>query len=566
MTTVEALQPAIIYLGAGLAAAFASQAARLSPIVGYLVAGLIIGPSGFRLVHENETTAFLAELGVVFLLFDIGLHFSLREVRTRGSDILLLAPLQIGLCGLAFAMLALLLGFDAPVALVIGTSLALSSTAVVMRILSDRNLPGGPMGRSATAVLVAQDIAAIFLLVFAASLGESADVMGLSMAISLGKAALALAVALLAGRFIIRPLFRSLAATNNQEAFTVVALFIVLAASAGTARMGLSLTLGAFLAGMAISDTPYRHVVQNEVKPFQGLLLGLFFMSVGMGVNLPAMAAIWPAVLLTALVIVILKTVMTFAAARLNRWGLPGATQLGFLLSQGSEFTLVLVALPAVHAAMPPAWGDVIVAAVALTLVAAPIWTALGLHIARLLAERSKADPVTPEDAEDRPVLVFGMTEEGRFAVDALRDHDIPHVAIDSDPERFVSAASDGYQVIYGDPRDRRLMESLGAAQARAVVLGAPRFADPVAATADGRASALPAKRFVAVSTLADREAHARLGMRAYMALAEPRGVELATDLLSELGVERAAIAAWLADQADRRGLVESEEPAPEAA
>jgi CPA2 family monovalent cation:H+ antiporter-2 len=317
---------------------------------------------------------------------------------------------------------------------------------------------------------------------------------------------------------------------------------------------------------MAISDTPYRHVVQGEVKPFQGLLLGLFFMSVGMGVNLPAMAAIWPAVLLTALVIVILKTVMTFSAARLNRWGVPGATQLGFLLSQGSEFTLVLVALPAVHRAMPPAWGDVIVAAVALTLVAAPIWTALGLHIARLLAVRSKADPVTPEDVDESPVLVFGMTEEGRFAVDALRDHDIPHVAIDSDPERFVSAASDGYQVIYGDPRDRRLMESLGAAHARAVVLGAPRFADPAAATADGRASALPPKRFVAVNNVADREAHANLGMRAYMALAEPRGVELATDLLSELGVERPAIAAWLADQADRRGLVDNDEPEPEAA
>src|ERR1700760_4342116 len=120
MTTVEALQPAIIYLGAGLAAAFASQAARLSPIVGYLVAGLIIGPSGFSAVHENETTTFLAELGVVFLLFDIGLHFSLREIRTRRSDILILAPLQIGLCALAFAMLGLLIGLDAPLALVIG--------------------------------------------------------------------------------------------------------------------------------------------------------------------------------------------------------------------------------------------------------------------------------------------------------------------------------------------------------------------------------------------------------------------------------------------------------------
>ncbi len=386
------------------------------------------------------------------------------------------------------------------------------------------------------------------------------------MAISLGKAVVALGVALLAGRFVIRPLFRSLAATNNQEAFTVVALFIVLAASAGTSRAGLSLTLGAFLAGMAISDTPYRHVVQSEVKPFQGLLLGLFFMSVGMGVNLPAMAAIWPAVLLTALIIVALKTVMTFAAARLNRWSTPGATQLGFLLSQGSEFTLVIVALPAVRMAIPGAWADVIVAAVALTLVAAPIWTALGLHIARLLAERAKADPVTAEDPDEHPVLVFGMTEEGRFAVDALRDHDIPYVAIDSDPERFVSAASDGYQVIYGDPRDRRLMESLGADRARAVVLSAPRFITGQAAAIDGHLVFPPARRFVAVDSLADRDLQARHGVRAHMTLAEPRGVELATDLLGEMGVEQPAITAWLADQADRRGLLERDEPAAEVA
>jgi Kef-type K+ transport system membrane component KefB len=166
--------------------------------------------------------------------------------------------------------------------------------------------------------------------------------------IVLGKAVVALVLAILAGRFVVRPLFQSLAATNNRETFTVVALFIVLAASAATARADLSLTLGAFLAGMAVSDTPYRHVVQNEVKPFSGLLLGLFFMSVGMGVNLPAMAAIWPAVLLTALVIVIVKTVVVFAAARLNGWAIPGATQLGFLLSQGSEFTLVVVGIASI--------------------------------------------------------------------------------------------------------------------------------------------------------------------------------------------------------------------------
>ena len=218
MTAAEVLQPAIIYLGAGLASALASRAVRLSPIVGYLVAGVIIGPSGFGLVENNDTAKFLAQLGVVFLLFDIGLHFSVREIRTRRDDMMGLAPLQIILCGLAFAGIGWGLGFSLPIAIIVGASLALSSTAVVARILEDRKQPGCPMGRSATAVLVAQDIVAIFILVFAASLGATPNIVGIDLLFALAMAIVALVVALLAGRFVVRPLFRSLAATDNREA------------------------------------------------------------------------------------------------------------------------------------------------------------------------------------------------------------------------------------------------------------------------------------------------------------------------------------------------------------
>lgn len=567
MTAVETLQPAIIYLGAGLAAALASRAVRLSPIVGYLVAGVVIGPSGFGLVQNNETSHFLADLGVVFLMFDIGLHFSLREIRTRRDDMIGLAPLQIILCGGVFGGIGYLLGFAWPVAALVGISLALSSTAVVARILDDRNQPACPMGRSATAVLVAQDIVAIFILTFAASLGGDPNMLGMEALFVLGKAVLALALAILAGRFVVRPLFKSLAATDNRETFTVVALFIVLAASAASARAELSLTLGAFLAGMAVSDTPYRHVVQNEIKPFGGLLLGLFFMSVGMGVNVPAMGYIWPAVLLTALVIMIVKTVVVFAAARLNGWGVPGATQLGFLLSQGSEFTLVVVGIASISIAMPGNWASVITAAVALTLIAAPIWTALGLHIAKQIAERSKSVTSNAADAaEESPVLVFGMTPEARLAADALRDNHIPYVAVESDPERFVMAASDGYTIVFGDAKDTRLMETIGAARASAIVLGASGLAAPQITPPPG---AKQPPRFVAVATGSERVRQAGMGFRAHLAHAEPRGVELITDLLTELGLEKKAIAAWIAGEIERRGLIgqqDEEEPEPEAA
>jgi CPA2 family monovalent cation:H+ antiporter-2 len=567
MTAVETLQPAIIYLGTGLAAALASRAVRVSPVVGYLVAGLVIGPSGFGLVQNNETAHFLAELGVVFLLFDIGLHFSLGEMRRRRRDMIGLAPLQIVLCGLAFALVGAAFGFPWPVAVLVGVSLALSSTAVVSRLLADRNQPACPMGRSATAVLVAQDVVAIFILTFAASLGTNSNLLGPEALFVVGKAVIALAVAILFGRFVVRPFFEALAATGNREAFTVVALFIVLAASAATAMADLSLTLGAFLAGMALSDTPYRQVVQAEIKPFAGLLLGLFFMGVGMGVNLPAMAFIWPAVLTTALAILIVKTVVVFIAARLNGWAMPGATQLGFLLSQGSEFTLVVVGTASIAAAMPGTWSGVITAAVALTLVAAPIWTALGLHIAHLLAERSRTAVVDAEDlAEDKPVLIFGMTAEGRLAADALRDHDIPYLAVDADPDRFVSASSDGYTIVFGDARDQKLMEGLGAGRARAIVVGARGLGAVVMFGSAAPTQGSPPS-FLAVENSIDRKQQLANGWRAFLARAEPRGVELVTALLTELGVGQKEIALWIANELDRRGLADRpQEPEPEAA
>jgi monovalent cation:proton antiporter-2 (CPA2) family protein len=553
LTAAEALQPPIIYLGAGLAAAFAARAAHISPIIGYLIAGVIIGPSALGAVAQNDTTHFLAELGVAFLLFEIGLHFSLKDIRTRREDILQLATVQIALCGAAFALIGWLLGFRISTAVVVGVSVALSSTAIVVRVLEDRNKPGCPIARSATAVLIAQDIAAIFILTLAASINSKPADMGREVAIALALGLLALGVAIAAGRFLIRPLFRSLAATNNQEAFTAVALFLVIAAAAATERIGLSLTLGAFLAGMAISDSPYRHIIQNEIKPFQGLLLGLFFMSVGMGVNLPSMLQIWPAVVLTAIAIMAVKTGLVFLAARINRWSSPSATQLSFLLSQGSEFTLVVVGIPAVAVSTPGNWSSVLVSAIALTLVVAPLWAALGQHLGRILAERSKADPVAaPEPGEEKPVLIFGMTAEGRTVADALGDHDFHYLAIEPDPERFVSAATDGYDVIYGDARDLTLMDTVKASTARAIVLGATRFVVPQTLVQPGGKVSQGPGRFVAVDTAAERVRYAGLGLRAHLSMAQPKGLELAADILSHLGVEPDAIAAWVAERTGR--------------
>lgn len=552
-TPIDALQPAIILLGTGVAAAFAARSLKISPIVGYLLAGVIIGPHLAGIMAESPTTRLLAELGVVFLLFDIGLHFSLAEVRESRRDMIGLAPAHMLLTGAGFVLLLRALGLDWPPALVLGASLGLSSTAVVSRLLADRQIGSCPVGRSAMTVLVFQDIVAIFLLILAGSLDGQEGSVPLLLALALGKSAIALAAALLAGRFLVRPAFRLLAASHNQEAFTAVALLLVLASAFATALAGLSLTLGAFLAGLALSDNPYRHQVMMEVQPFRGLLLSMFFINVGLAIDLPALIGALPLVLAATLILLAGKTLLGLLAARLNGWSLPGATQLGFLIGQGSEFTLVMASLAAVSGAVEPRLLSVIVAAVALSLAIAPFWNTAGLALSRRLVRAGRAAPDMPAPQGERPVLVYGLTPAGRLAIDALRHFERPYIALESDPQRFVAAISDGYHGAFGDAADLRLIDLVGASHARALVIGVPRFEISRDLTPIVRERYPDMTRFVSVETPEDVVRFRALGMEPHLSRTAPLGIELAAALLAGLGVEEADIAEWVATQRDRR-------------
>lgn len=565
LTTTDILLPTLTLLGFGAAAALACRALKISPIIGYLIAGVIIGPHALGLLEDNDVTQLLAELGVVFLLFDIGMHVSMRELKESRSDLLGLAPAHFVLSGAVFTLIAYLLGLSLPVAIAIGASLALSSTAVVARVLAERGLNSCPLGRASVHILIFQDIVAIFLLIFASALGEDAASLPVIMAMAAGQALIAFACALLAGRYLLGPFFRLLASTRNEEVFTAVTLLLVLGAATATFVMGLSLTLGAFLAGLAVSGTAFRHQIQTESGPFRGLLLSFFFISVGMVIDLPALFANLPLVLAIAVSILVLKTAAGYIAARINRWSVPGATQLSFLLAQGSEFTLVILAMLSVVSAalvgagaaplFDPVVETVTVAAIAFSLALAPFWADAGMRLSRQLAKRLKdaAPQATASGSPTgRPVIVFGMTPAGRLAVDALSEHDIPYVALDSDPDRFLAATADGYKVTFGDAANLKLIEAIGMTHARAVVIGAPRY-DVSRALTPALATQFPGIiRFVAVTGPEDVERFSALGMRAYLSATQPQGIEMATDLLRTLEVEEADVRDWLADQADR--------------
>jgi CPA2 family monovalent cation:H+ antiporter-2 len=558
MEQVHALAPVILLLLVGILGIALLRPLGLSPIVGYLAAGLILGPHALGLVPDSETTHLLAELGVVFLLFDIGLHFSLQSIWDARRDILGLGPLQILLCGLAFGAIAAALGYVTHYAIILGGMLALSSTAVVVQTLAERGQQNCPVGLTGTAILIFQDICAIFILILATSLEDagSAPEGALAVAVSAAalKAAIAFMAAVLIGRYAIKPLFRLLARSRNEEIFTAIALLIILATAAATGGAGLSLTLGAFLGGMIISETPYRQVIQTEARPFRALLLGFFFITVGMSLDWRVLLADWAQIVVFLAALIALKAVLVAIAARAFGWSTPGSVQLGFLLAQGSEFAFVIVAMPAVRATLGERALGVIVTGVAASLALTPTLAALGHQLARMLRRRAAAVPageITPR-ASIAPVVVFGMGDVGRCVADALEANEVPYDAVEMDHDRFLAASADGYPVAFGDAGDVRLMETLALAERSAVVVTVVRYELSKALTPIVRDRYPDLIRFIAVDDDADRARFEALGMRAVVNRSTPRGLELAAAVLRVQGVDEDKVLAWMQRQQER--------------
>lgn len=550
---LSALIPVITLLALGVAAAVGSRAVGFNPIVGYLVLGLGLGAAGMGVAFDTGTISTLAELGVVFLLFDIGLHFSLGHVRAQAGDIFGFGPVQV-LAGTAgIGLVAFLSGLPLLPAAIVGATLALSSTAVVAGLIAERHQQGCPVGLTATAILVFQDVAAIFLLIVAGALGSGAALLP-ALGLALVKAAAAFGVAVLLARGVVRPLFALVARGRNEEVFTAMALLVALAAGWATGAAGLSLTLGAFLGGMIIAETPYRAVIQSEIKPFRGLLLGFFFISVGLSINVPVLMRSWPAVLAVAVLILTVKAATNAAASLLFRWSVPGSIQLGFLLAQGSEFAFVILSLPPVRALVGEGTSAVLITAVALTLAATPTVAEAGRALAGRLRRQAMrvADPELQPQEVAGPVLIAGMGRVGRTLADALIEFGIGYDAIERDESRLREAVADGYNVSFGDFADPRIWEPVMLDGRRISALTAPSFevSRDLAATARQRFPGL--LRIAMVADEADAERFRSIGVLPVTGRSAPPGLDLAAQVLAELGTDPERIGQWVRREQER--------------
>jgi monovalent cation:proton antiporter-2 (CPA2) family protein len=465
------LEQALVYLAAGAIAVPIFQRLGLGSVLGYLIAGIVIGPWGLRLIDNPQTVLHFAEFGVVLLLFLVGLELNPRRLWTLRRLIFGLGGGQVMLTIAAVAAISLALGQSMTVALVAGMGFAMSSTAIGLASLAERNLLNTPGGQKSFAVLLFQDIAVIPLMVvlglMAAGKGGATSFDWTAAGIAVGM----IGLLVLAGHYALRPVLRFIANTKLREIFVGFSLLLVLGIAALMEAVGLSMALGAFLAGVLLADSEYRHELELDIEPFKGLLLGLFFIAVGMSIDLGLFVRTPLVVLGLALGIVALKAVILYPLARPFSCPPADALLVALALSQVGEFAFVLFG--AASQLLPRPTVDLLNAAVAVSMLTTPLLLMLHSRAAQFLVRSTPR----AEDAIDEanPVIVAGFGRFGQIMTRILRGLGIEATVIDHDPNEIELVRRFGWKAYYGDATRPDLLEAAGAAHARLLVVAIDR-------------------------------------------------------------------------------------------
>jgi CPA2 family monovalent cation:H+ antiporter-2/glutathione-regulated potassium-efflux system protein KefB len=464
------LQEGFLLLGFALAFVLVFRRLGLGATLGYLVAGAVVGPHVLGLVSGAQDKLHAAELGITLLLFVVGLELNPSRLWKMKRDILGLGGLQVTVCGLALAgLIAALAGFSPAAALALGLPLALSSTAQVLPMLQSSGRLRTPFGERAFAILLFQDLSIIPLITITAAMSRNPADAGGPPGWQLGLWTLVAMVGLVAaGRFLIRPLFRLIGNLGEREMFVAAALFTVAASAAVMEFLGLSTALGAFVAGVMLADSPYRHELEADVEPFRSILLGLFFLSVGMMLNLHAIAERPLFVLGMALMLIAVKTGVITLIARAFRMPWRGAFALGILLSQGGEFGFVLFAQAQNAWLIDPAVASLFGAVVTLSMATTPFLM--------MATKRFREDPEGPTGEREGPrddganALIVGYGRFGQTVAQMLIASDVPVTLIDTDIEMIDVARGFGAKVYFGDGTRMDVLRQAGAAEAELIM------------------------------------------------------------------------------------------------
>ncbi|MGZ3280375.1 MAG: cation:proton antiporter domain-containing protein [Caulobacteraceae bacterium] len=546
---------------------------KISPILGFLAAGVALGPFGLGAlarevpwvaplaVSNPKEIAELAEFGVVFLLFMVGLELSWERLRLLRHQVFGLGAAQTLLSLAAIAAIAGLAGQGLASALAIGAALALSSTAIILPSLAEAKRLHSDTGRAVFSVLLFQDLAVAPILVGLSLLGGHPAESGAGLVLRLAPAILAPAAILLAGRLVLRPMMKSVARAKSEELFMAASLLVVIGAGLAAAAAGLSMALGAFIAGLLLAETEYRHEVEVVIEPFKGLLLGLFFLSVGIGLDLDRLAQQPVLILGAAAGLVLLKALIAGGAAAVFGLKPKPAVEAGLMLGAGGEFAFVVLAAAAGSGVVPKDAGAILTVAATLSMFAIPALSAAGRRLARGAQEAPALAPAAQPTGEAR-VLVIGYGRVGLMVADMLDRHHIPWVAADRDARLVEAGRRAGKPVFYGDASRGEFLMRIGLGDARAAVVTMDAFEAAEAVVAAAR-QARPDMVIVARARDA-RQAGRLYELGATEAVPETMeaSLQLSEALLVDLGIPMGLV---IASVHEKRDEIRKELNRPEA-
>jgi len=469
----------------------------MGAILGYLVGGVLIGPWGLGLITNPEQIAHLGEFGVVFLLFLIGIELKPARLWVMRRQVFGLGSAQLLVTGLVLAVLAnMVLGLDLGQASLVGLGMALSSTAFGIQLLATKKQLAVQWGRLGLSILLLQDIAVVPLLALVPLLAAGEATLGASIGYALLETFAIFAGAVIAGRLAINPMFRLVASNNTPEVFTGFALLLVLGFGWLMDSIGLSMAMGAFIAGLLMAESEFRHQVEVDIQPFRGLLLGLFFMAVGMSIDIGTLSAQTNMILMVLAVLVIIKAAVIIGLVRAMKHTLPEAIKVGALLAQSGEFGFVLFAYARGEGVLSGPLVEMLAAVIALSMAITPLLYAVGMWLARRMTNETVAreDPDENIEADNKQVIIAGFGRVGETIARILSDLEIPFTVIDLDPVHIKKARLAGFNAVYGDAARAEILRAVGAAEAALLVITIddPRAVERMLVSAKRECPSLP--------------------------------------------------------------------------
>jgi CPA2 family monovalent cation:H+ antiporter-2/glutathione-regulated potassium-efflux system protein KefB len=463
------LHVATLFLAASVIAVPLFKRLRLGSVLGYLAAGAVIGPFGLGLIGDPETVLHFAEFGVVLLLFIIGLELRPKRLWVMRREIFGLGLAQVVITGALLTGVLMISGFTFPTALVAGSGLALSSTAFALQILEEKGALNTPYGTTAFSILLFQDLAIVPLLAMVAFLAPGAEGEPAGGWLPVAKTIGAVAGVVLVGKFLLTPAFRIVALTRASEIFTAAALLLVVGAALVMQTVGLSMALGAFLVGVMLAESEYRHQLETDIEPFRGILLGLFFIAVGMSVDWPLVFDNIVVVLAGVVGLLFVKGAVIYGLSRLFGVEDENARRVSVTIPQGGEFAFVLFSVAASTAVMVTQTANLLTAVVTLSMAATPLIGVVYDVLLRKLSAGRSIDVEGVERAERRSVVVAGFGRMGQIVAQLMKARGIDVTAIDNDPTRIETAKKYGNKVYFGDVRRSDVLATAGTGKAQMI-------------------------------------------------------------------------------------------------